>query len=228
MASFKKKKLKSFSLCRFLLPYAHLSLKKKTLRCFKMSKKLLIYCITELRWLKIELFFYQYNCNNECLYIEVEEVKRRQHCLMFSSAGSQAQTYFVNFDTLTDYQRWHRQASKVSKTQRVCFTVCSSHNMYVFSLQQFVCFQLVPLVLYLNQRLDVGTTVAFCLLIRPIWNPPSESVWLAPQRQALSDVWLWLNSIPLFTYCSLSCLLILEGIRVLRSSAVECLSFKQL
>ncbi|XP_061670853.1 PH domain leucine-rich repeat-containing protein phosphatase 2 isoform X6 [Syngnathoides biaculeatus] len=32
---------------------------------------------------------------------------------MFSSAGSQAQTYFVNFDTLADYQRWHRQASKV-------------------------------------------------------------------------------------------------------------------
>uniref|UniRef100_A0AAQ5ZPN4 PPM-type phosphatase domain-containing protein n=1 Tax=Amphiprion ocellaris TaxID=80972 RepID=A0AAQ5ZPN4_AMPOC len=44
---------------------------------------------------------------------KVEEVKRRQHCLMFSSAGSQAQTYFVNFDTLADYQRWHRQASKV-------------------------------------------------------------------------------------------------------------------
>ncbi|XP_069549594.1 PH domain leucine-rich repeat-containing protein phosphatase 2 isoform X6 [Brachyistius frenatus] len=44
---------------------------------------------------------------------KVEEVRRRQHCLMFSSAGSQAQTYFVNFDTLADYQRWHRQALKV-------------------------------------------------------------------------------------------------------------------
>ncbi|XP_077420365.1 PH domain leucine-rich repeat-containing protein phosphatase 2 [Vanacampus margaritifer] len=44
---------------------------------------------------------------------KVEEVKRRQHCLMFSSAGSQAQNYFVNYDTLADYQRWHRQASKV-------------------------------------------------------------------------------------------------------------------
>uniref|UniRef100_A0A7N8XFR1 PH domain leucine-rich repeat-containing protein phosphatase 2 n=1 Tax=Mastacembelus armatus TaxID=205130 RepID=A0A7N8XFR1_9TELE len=43
---------------------------------------------------------------------KVEEVKRRQHCLMFSSAGSQAQAYFVSFDTLADYQRWHRQASK--------------------------------------------------------------------------------------------------------------------
>uniref|UniRef100_A0A8C6WK08 PH domain and leucine rich repeat protein phosphatase 2 n=1 Tax=Neogobius melanostomus TaxID=47308 RepID=A0A8C6WK08_9GOBI len=44
---------------------------------------------------------------------KVEEVKRRSHCLMFSSAGSQAQTYYVNFDTLADYQRWHRKASKV-------------------------------------------------------------------------------------------------------------------
>uniref|UniRef100_A0A8B9HRW4 protein-serine/threonine phosphatase n=1 Tax=Astyanax mexicanus TaxID=7994 RepID=A0A8B9HRW4_ASTMX len=44
---------------------------------------------------------------------KVEEVKRRQHCLMFNSAGPQAQTYYVNFDTLAEYQRWHRQASKV-------------------------------------------------------------------------------------------------------------------
>lgn len=66
-----------------------------------------------------------------CLYIQVEEVKRRQHCLMFSSAGSQAQTYFVNFDTLADYQRWHRQASKVSK-RRVW--VCASVHASVFSL----------------------------------------------------------------------------------------------
>ncbi|KAF5901334.1 PH domain leucine-rich repeat-containing protein phosphatase 2, partial [Clarias magur] len=43
----------------------------------------------------------------------VEEVKRRQHCLMFGSAGPQAHTYYVNFDTLAEYQRWHRQASKV-------------------------------------------------------------------------------------------------------------------
>lgn len=53
------------------------------------------------------------------VFIKVEEVKRRQHCLMFSSAGSQAQTYFVNFDTLAEYQRWQRQASKVSRTREV-------------------------------------------------------------------------------------------------------------
>lgn len=51
------------------------------------------------------------------LHPQVEEMKRRQHCLMFSSAGPQAHTYYVNFDTLAEYQRWHRQASKV----RLCF-----------------------------------------------------------------------------------------------------------
>uniref|UniRef100_A0A8C7LR26 PH domain leucine-rich repeat-containing protein phosphatase 2 n=1 Tax=Oncorhynchus mykiss TaxID=8022 RepID=A0A8C7LR26_ONCMY len=58
---------------------------------------------------------------------KVEEVKRRQHCLMFSSAGPQAQTYFVNFDTLADYQRWHRQASKmVSQTISLVDLSCYS------------------------------------------------------------------------------------------------------
>uniref|UniRef100_A0A673J577 PH domain leucine-rich repeat-containing protein phosphatase 2 n=1 Tax=Sinocyclocheilus rhinocerous TaxID=307959 RepID=A0A673J577_9TELE len=36
-----------------------------------------------------------------------------QHCLMFSSAGPQAQTYYVNFDTLADYQRCFRVGHKV-------------------------------------------------------------------------------------------------------------------
>lgn len=67
-----------------------------------------------------------------CLFIKVEEVKRRQHCLMFSSAGSQAQTYFVNFDTLAEYQRWHRQASKVRRTLDTYF------------LSPAVCFLFVP------------------------------------------------------------------------------------
>ncbi|XP_076879891.1 PH domain leucine-rich repeat-containing protein phosphatase 2 isoform X2 [Brachyhypopomus gauderio] len=44
---------------------------------------------------------------------KVEEVRRKQQCLMFSSAGPQAQTYYVTFDTLAEHQRWHRQASKV-------------------------------------------------------------------------------------------------------------------
>ncbi|MGH0132254.1 UNVERIFIED_CONTAM: hypothetical protein FKN15_049491 [Acipenser sinensis] len=58
---------------------------------------------------------------------KVEEVKRRQHCLMFSSAGPQAQTCFVNFDSQSDYQRWYRQASKVvSQTVSVVDLSCYS------------------------------------------------------------------------------------------------------
>ncbi|XP_072452240.1 PH domain leucine-rich repeat-containing protein phosphatase 2 [Chiloscyllium punctatum] len=44
---------------------------------------------------------------------KVEEVKRRQYCLMFSSAGQQGQTYYVIFDSYPEYLRWLRQASKV-------------------------------------------------------------------------------------------------------------------
>ncbi|KAB1273417.1 PH domain leucine-rich repeat-containing protein phosphatase 2 [Camelus dromedarius] len=44
---------------------------------------------------------------------KVEEVKRRQYSLAFSSAGAQAQTYHVSFETLAEYHRWQRQASKV-------------------------------------------------------------------------------------------------------------------
>lgn len=70
--------------------------------------------------------------------VEVEEVKRRQHCLMFSSAGSREQTYFVNFDTLADYQRWHRQASKVSKEHRVILQKTIFPKLFSFQNQMLV------------------------------------------------------------------------------------------
>lgn len=47
------------------------------------------------------------------LPLQVEEMKRRQYTLAFTSAGAQAQTYHVSFGTLTECQRWHRQASTV-------------------------------------------------------------------------------------------------------------------
>lgn len=137
-----------------------------------------------------------------CLCIEVEEVKRRQHCLMFSSAGSQAQTYFVNFDALADYQRWHRQASKVSQEKKACVLLCACRTQYV-SPRWFdaasVCFLFVPLGSYLNPRLAVGTAVVFRLLSCSIRNRLSECVWFAPQKQPLSGVCHWLNRILLTT-----------------------------
>ncbi|XP_016156657.1 PREDICTED: PH domain leucine-rich repeat-containing protein phosphatase 2 isoform X2 [Ficedula albicollis] len=44
---------------------------------------------------------------------KVEELKRRQHTLAFTSAGAQAQTYHVSFGTPAECQRWHRQAATI-------------------------------------------------------------------------------------------------------------------
>ncbi|XP_060041197.1 PH domain leucine-rich repeat-containing protein phosphatase 2 isoform X2 [Erinaceus europaeus] len=59
---------------------------------------------------------------------KVEEVKRRQYSLAFSSAGAQAQTYHVSFETLTEYQRWQRQASKVV-SQRISTVDLSCYSL---------------------------------------------------------------------------------------------------
>ena len=47
------------------------------------------------------------------VYLQVEEVKRHSHCLAFSSAGPQSQTYYISYDSYTEHLRWHRMASKV-------------------------------------------------------------------------------------------------------------------
>uniref|UniRef100_A0A2K6T8J4 PH domain leucine-rich repeat-containing protein phosphatase 2 n=1 Tax=Saimiri boliviensis boliviensis TaxID=39432 RepID=A0A2K6T8J4_SAIBB len=59
---------------------------------------------------------------------KIEEVKRRQYSLAFSSAGAQAQTYHVSFETLAEYQRWHRQASKVV-SQRISTVDLSCYSL---------------------------------------------------------------------------------------------------
>lgn len=50
--------------------------------------------------------------------LQVEEVKKHNHCLAFSSAGPQSQTYYVSFDSFTEHLRWHRHAAKVPWAQR--------------------------------------------------------------------------------------------------------------
>ncbi|XP_052006771.1 PH domain leucine-rich repeat-containing protein phosphatase 2-like [Xyrauchen texanus] len=69
---------------------------------------------------------------------KVEEVKRRPHCLIFSSAGPQAQTYYVNFDTLTDFQRWQRQASKVV-SQTISLVDLSCYSLEEMPEYLFYC-----------------------------------------------------------------------------------------
>lgn len=70
---------------------------------------------------------------------KVEEVKRRQYCLMFSSAGQQGQTYYVTFDSYPECLRWHRQASKVV-SQRI-----GTVDLSCYSLEE------LPEYLYFSQ-----------------------------------------------------------------------------
>lgn len=58
------------------------------------------------------------NVTAVCVAPQVEEVKKHNHCLAFSSAGPQSQTYYVSFDSFTEHLRWHRHAAKVLCAQR--------------------------------------------------------------------------------------------------------------
>ena len=50
--------------------------------------------------------------------LQVEEVRRHSHCLAFSAAGSQTQTYYVSYESNTEHLRWLRTASKVRAAPR--------------------------------------------------------------------------------------------------------------
>ncbi|XP_061588356.1 PH domain leucine-rich repeat protein phosphatase 1 [Cololabis saira] len=58
---------------------------------------------------------------------KVEEVKKHNHCLAFSSAGPQSQTYYVSFDNFTEHLRWHRHAAKMvsQRINSVDLSCCS-------------------------------------------------------------------------------------------------------
>ncbi|XP_012874350.1 PREDICTED: PH domain leucine-rich repeat-containing protein phosphatase 1, partial [Dipodomys ordii] len=62
---------------------------------------------------------------------KVEEVKKHQHCLAFSSSGPQSQTYYICFDTFTEYLRWLRQVSKVAsqRISSVDLSCCSLEHL---------------------------------------------------------------------------------------------------
>ncbi|XP_041103927.1 PH domain leucine-rich repeat protein phosphatase 1-like [Polyodon spathula] len=62
---------------------------------------------------------------------KVEEVKKHQHCLAFSSTGPQSHTYYICFDTFTEYLRWLRQASKIvsQRISSVDLSCCSLEHL---------------------------------------------------------------------------------------------------
>ncbi|KAM6948577.1 PH domain leucine-rich repeat protein phosphatase 1 [Aplochiton taeniatus] len=62
---------------------------------------------------------------------KVEEVKKHHHCLAFSSAGPQSQTYYVSFDCFTEHLRWHRHAAKMvsQRINSVDLSCCSLEQL---------------------------------------------------------------------------------------------------
>ncbi|XP_073777896.1 PH domain leucine-rich repeat-containing protein phosphatase 1 isoform X1 [Danio rerio] len=62
---------------------------------------------------------------------KVEEVKKHSHCLAFSSAGPQSQTYYISFDSFTEHLRWHRQAAKMvsQRISSVDLSCCSLEKL---------------------------------------------------------------------------------------------------
>uniref|UniRef100_A0AAV2JW52 protein-serine/threonine phosphatase n=1 Tax=Knipowitschia caucasica TaxID=637954 RepID=A0AAV2JW52_KNICA len=62
---------------------------------------------------------------------KVEEVKKHSHCLAFSSAGPQSQTYYVSFDSFTEHLRWHRHAAKMvsQRINSVDLSYCSLEQL---------------------------------------------------------------------------------------------------
>ncbi|MED6261698.1 PH domain leucine-rich repeat-containing protein phosphatase 1 [Ataeniobius toweri] len=62
---------------------------------------------------------------------KVEEVKKHNHCLAFSSAGPQSQTYYVSFDSFTEHLRWHRHAAKMvsQRINSVDLSCCSLERL---------------------------------------------------------------------------------------------------
>ncbi|XP_078275804.1 PH domain leucine-rich repeat-containing protein phosphatase 1-like isoform X1 [Rhinoraja longicauda] len=62
---------------------------------------------------------------------KVEEVKKYQHCLAFSSSGPQGQTYYISFDIFPEYLRWLRQASKIvsQRISSVDLSCCSLETL---------------------------------------------------------------------------------------------------
>ncbi|XP_051553414.1 PH domain leucine-rich repeat-containing protein phosphatase 1-like [Myxocyprinus asiaticus] len=62
---------------------------------------------------------------------KVEEVKKHSHCLAFSSAAPQSQTYYISFNSFTEHLRWHRQAAKMvsQRISSVDLSCCSLEKL---------------------------------------------------------------------------------------------------
>ncbi|XP_041790927.1 PH domain leucine-rich repeat-containing protein phosphatase 1-like [Chelmon rostratus] len=97
---------------------------------------------------------------------KVEEVRRHSHCLAFSSAGPQSQTYYISYDSYTEHLRWHRTASKIA-SQRVNSVDLSCCSLEELPAQLFYSHDLTHLNLknnFISLHKGVPALTRFCKL----------------------------------------------------------------
>ncbi|KAK5869489.1 hypothetical protein PBY51_024198 [Eleginops maclovinus] len=126
---------------------------------------------------------------------KVEEVKRHSHCLAFSSAGPQSQTYYISYDSYTEHLRWHRTASKIA-SQRVNSVDLSCCSLEELPAQLFYSQDLTHLNLknnFMSLHKGVPALSTFCKLRS-----------LSLSNNALSDFPLSLCDITSLTELNLS------------------------
>lgn len=92
--------------------------------------------------------------------LQVEEVRRHSHCLAFTSAGPQSQTYYVSYDSYTEHLRWHRTASKVLKVLHpgLCIwtlrSLCLHRQVIMFNFPRLHLMLSLPLYQIASQRVN--------------------------------------------------------------------------
>ncbi|XP_049443016.1 PH domain leucine-rich repeat-containing protein phosphatase 1-like [Epinephelus fuscoguttatus] len=126
---------------------------------------------------------------------KVEEVRRHSHCLAFSSAGPQSQTYYISYDSYTEHLRWHRTASKIA-SQRVNSVDLSCCSLEELPAQLFYSQDLTHLNLknnFMSLHKGVPALTRFCKLRS-----------LSLSNNALSDFPLALCDITSLTELNLS------------------------
>ncbi|XP_046873020.1 LOW QUALITY PROTEIN: PH domain leucine-rich repeat-containing protein phosphatase 1-like [Hypomesus transpacificus] len=97
---------------------------------------------------------------------KVEEVRRHSHCLAFSSAGAQSQTYYVSYGSYTEHLRWHRHAAKMA-SQRVSSVDLSCCSLEELPSKLFYSHDLTHLNLkhnFLSPHRGLAHLTRFCKL----------------------------------------------------------------
>ncbi|CAH2324027.1 PH domain leucine-rich repeat-containing phosphatase 2 isoform X1 [Pelobates cultripes] len=129
---------------------------------------------------------------------KIEEVKRRPLCLAFCSAEAQAPTYHISFDSPADYQRWHRQATKVV-SQRLSTVDLSCQSLEEVPEHLFYCQDITSLNLRHNfmQLESPGGVNSLCRF--------SQLRVLNLSHNKLGEFPLQICEIPNLTELNLSC-----------------------